>query len=580
VKVEQNMTNRRNVIAIMAGTAVAATATACTDDSGGSQNPEDVAMGEFPRNQTLYTTGAAWEPPGDWNPINTGQVTGLNGLGYEPLFLFDPNEAVLTPWLAESGSWTADLVYEAKLRDGITWSDGEQMTAEDVKYTLELGQIEAVPYHNIWNWVESVEVVDDLTFRVNFSEARHQEWDNFLYANVIVPEHVFSQYSEEEILTGANEDPVVSGPYTVHSYAQDRIAWVKRDDWWATEHLDLEVQPTYIVDIVNTSNEVTLNMLMQGDVDLSNNFLPGIADLMEGQPVLTTYFDGPPYMLPANTAMLIPNTTIEPLDDPAFRRAMAVAISPGEIVDTVYGGMVAEANPTGLLPTWDRYIDQAVLSEHGYQFEPSQAAAMLADAGYEDNDGDGFVEDKNGNPFEFKLNVPAGWTDWEEASRSIASDLRDVGINVTEEFIDAAAVDDARTSGDFQLILNNWSGVSHSPWTHYRYLFQLPVNESQNDANFSRWESEEAWELVQELAATASDDARFQEILSELQRLSLEEMPAIPIWYNGVWSQASNSVWTNWPSEASDTPDAFPCTWNEMWRMGAIYMLTELKPAE
>ena len=130
------MTNRRNVIAIMAGTAVAATATACTDDSGGSQNPEDVAMGEFPRNQTLYTTGAAWEPPGDWNPINTGQVTGLNGLGYEPLFLFDPNEAVLTPWLAESGSWTADLVYEAKLRDGITWSDGEQMTAEDVKYTF------------------------------------------------------------------------------------------------------------------------------------------------------------------------------------------------------------------------------------------------------------------------------------------------------------------------------------------------------------------------------------------------------------------------------------------------------------
>ncbi|WP_026929570.1 ABC transporter substrate-binding protein [Glycomyces tenuis] len=573
------MTKRRNVIAIMAGSAVAATATACTDSGSGSENPEDLSMGEFPRNQTLYTTGAAWAPPGDWNPITPGEVTGLRGLGFETLFLFDPNEAVLTPWLAESGTWTEELVYELKLRSGITWSDDEQLTAEDVKYTLELGQIEAVPYHNIWNWVEGVEAVDDLTVRVTFTEARHQEWDNFLYSNVIVPQHIWSEYSEEDILTGANEEPVVSGPYTIHSSAQDRVAWVKRDGWWATEHLDLDVKPTYIVDIVNVSNEVTLNMLMQGEVDLSNNFLPGIGDLLEGQPALTTYFDGPPYMLPGNTAMLFPNTALKPLDDPAFRRAMAVAISPGEIVDTVYGSMVEAASPTGLLPLWDRYIDQDVVAEHGYQFEPSQAATLLEEAGYTDSDGDGFVEDKDGNPFEFKLNVPAGWTDWEEASRSIATDLRDVGINVTEEFIDAAAVDDARTSGTFQLILNNNSGVSHSPWTHYRYLFQLPINDQQHDANFSRWQSEEGWELTQELAATASDDPRFQEILSELQRISLEELPAIPIWYNGIWSQASNQVWTNWPSEAGDTPNAFPCTWNGMWNMGAIYMLTELEPA-
>lgn len=572
------MTNRRNVIALMAGTAVAATTAACTDSGG--DDPEDLSMGEFPRDQTLYTTGTAWEPPGDWNPITPGEVTGLNGLGFEPLYHFDPNEAALTPWLAESGSWTEELVYELKLRSGIKWSDGEQLTAEDVKYTLELGQIEAVPYHNIWGWVESVEAVDDLTVKVTFTEARHQEWDDFLYSNMIVPEHIWSQYSEDEILTGANEDPVVSGPYTVHSHSQDRIAWVKRDDWWATEHLGLEVQPTFIVDIVNTSNEVTLNMLMQGEVDLSNNFLPGVADLLEGQPTLSTYFDSPPYMLQANTVMLIPNTTLKPLDDPAFRRAMAMAISPGEIVDTVYGGIVTEANPTGLLSLWDRYIDQDVLAEHGYQFEPTQAVSALEAAGYTDADGDGFVEDLEGNPFEFKLNIPAGWTDWEEASRSIANDLRDAGINVTEEFIDAAAVDDARTSGDFQLLLNNNSGVSHSPWTHYRYLFQLPINEDQHDANFSRWESQEGWDLTQELAATATDDPRFQEVLSELQRVSIEEMPSIPVWYNGVWAQASNQVWTNWPSDADDTPDVYPCAWNGMWEMGAIHMLTELKLAE
>ncbi|GAA1695151.1 ABC transporter substrate-binding protein [Glycomyces endophyticus] len=572
------MIRRRTIFTIAAGTAFAATA--CTDESTGDEDPSELSMDQFPRNQTLYSTGTAWGPPADWNTVNPGEVTGLNGLGYETLFLFDPNTTELTPWLAESGEWTEELVYTLKLRAGIKWSDGEALTAEDVKYTAELGQIEAVPYANIWNWLASVEAVDDVTAVFTFTEARHQEWNNFLWAEQIVPQHVFSALSEEEILTGANESPVVSGPYTVHSFDQDRLAWAKRDDWWATEALGLEVAPKFIVDIVNTSNEVTLNLMAQGELDISNNFLPGIQDLIASNPDLSTYFDGPPYMLSANTAMLIPNTTIEPLDDPEFRRAMAFAIDTGKIVDSVYSGLVAAANPTGLLPIWDKYLDQAVIGEVGFSFSTSEAASILAAAGYADADGDGFVETKGGDPIEFKLNVPTGWTDWEEAARSMAADLRAAGINVVEEFLDAGAVDDARTTGDFQLMLNNWSGTSHTPWTHYRYLFQLPVLDSQSTANFSRWTNEEAWALTEELAGTAAEDPRYQEILSALQRHALVDMPAIPVWYNGAWSQVNNSVWTNWPSDAGGGPQVFPSMWNSLWNMGAIYMLTELKLAE
>lgn len=570
------MRHPRTAVAIAAAAVMALAA--CTDDGGGGEDPDNLSIDQFPRDETLYTTGAAWGPPADWNPVSGGEVTGLRGLGYEPLYLFNPNTQEMEPWLAESGEWTGDLTYQATLRDGITWSDGEQLTAEDVKYTVELGQLDGVPYSNVWDWLESVEVVDDLTVEFTFLEARHQEWDNFLFNTTIVPEHVFSEYSEDDIVTGANEDPVVSGPYTVHSHDQDRIAWVKRDDWWATEALGLEVQPTYIVDIVNTSNEVTLNMLMQGEVDLSNNFLPGISDLLEGDPNLSTYFSEPPYMAPANTAMLIPNTTMEPLDDAEFRRAMAFAISPGEIVDSVYSGIVAEANPTGLLPIWENYYDQEAISESGFQFEPSEAVSVLEEAGYEDSDGDGFVETLSGDPVELTLNVPAGWTDWEEAARAIASDLRDVGINVTEEFLDAGAVDEARDSGEFELVLNNQSGITNSPWGHYRYLFQLPVQDVQTGANFARFESQEAWDLTQQLAATATDDPEYAEIIADLQRISLEEMPSIPIWYNGAWAQASNAVWTNWPTQEGDN-NAYPVTWNGFWTMGSIYMLTELEPA-
>ncbi|MFG3338544.1 ABC transporter substrate-binding protein [Glycomyces sp. NPDC048151] len=570
------MTKRRHLPALFA-TAALATAAACTDD----ESPEDGDGDEFPRSKTLYSTGTAWGPPGDFNPISAGGVTGLNGLGYEYLFVFDTVEQRITPWLAESGEWTGANVFELRLRSGIEWSDGKPLTADDVAFTFELGKVDGVPYGGVWDWLDAVAVVDERTVTFTFGEARQQEWDNFLYTNEIVPKHVFEAYTPEELLTGPlDPNPVVTGPYTVHSFDDTRVVWAKRDNWWATEALGLEVQPQYIVDLVTLPNADILNMLIEGRLDLANNFMSGIDDFLTGDPELTTYFDKPPFMAPVNTAMLIPNTTRKPLDDPAFRQAMAYAISPGEIVDSVYGGMVSEAHPTGLLPIWERYYDAAAVSEHGFVFEPSSAVAMLAAAGYEDEDGDGFVEDRDGDPFELQLVVPAGWTDWEAAAIAIARDLTDVGIKTEAAFIDAAEVDAARGSGDFDLLINNNSWLTNSPWSHFQYLFELPVRDTQRLANYSRWEDETAWDLTQELATLATEDPRYPELIAELQRIAMRDLPAIPIWYNGAWSQACNAVWTGWPDGNTGEPGVYPSFWNEMWGLGGVRMLTEIRRAE
>ncbi|MEV4563767.1 ABC transporter substrate-binding protein [Nonomuraea sp. NPDC049419] len=541
-----------------------------------SANPD-----QLPRNETLYTTGTQWGPPGNYNPIREwDSAVGTKGLVYETLFHYDTNAAKLTPWLAESGSWTDDTTYELKLRQGIKWSDGQPFTAKDVVFSFELGKMKTIPYHQLWDWLKSAEAVDDQTVKFTFSKANYQQWDYMLYSRSMVPEHLWKDRSEEEVLDGVNENPVGTGAYTFMSRDQDRVVLQRRDDWWGKSVLSMEPKPRYIVDIATPSNEVAMGMLLQQGLDLSNNFLPGVANLVKGNFGLTTYYNEPPYMLSANTAWLVPNTTKKPMDDPAFRKALATSVDVKKIVEGVYGNLVKAASPTGLLPQWDAFVDQDVVAKSGFTFDAGKAKQMLADAGYKDGDGDGYVENKDGSKISLTIIVPSGWTDWMEAARSIAASAKNAGIQITPEFPDFNALVEQRAKGDFDLLINNERQLSNSPYTYYEYLFQLPVQKQQNTVNFARYENKKAWDLVQQLDQVKTDDvAGMQKITSQLQEIHLTDMPVIPLWYNGLWAQSSTSVWKNWPSSQGSAPKTGAVMWRNWLELGGFETLTQLQPA-
>jgi peptide/nickel transport system substrate-binding protein len=572
------MRHRSRILALLLVTTLVAVAgCADADQTGGA----DTGGEDFPRNETVFTGGAQWGPPSSWNPIQGGGLaTGVEGFLYETPYLFNPFTLELEPWLAESGDWVSGDVYELTLREGIQWSDGEPMTSEDVVYSVELGRIAEVPYSNVFDWLDTIEAVDELTTRFTFGDPRRGEWDNFLTNNQIVPEHLWSDIPDEEVLATANDDnPVGSGPYLYHSHTDDRMVWERNEDWWGTQALGLEMKPRYIVDLVNPGNEVAFGQIAQNQLDLSNFFLPGVGELLGGDFDISTYYSEEPYMLSANTAYLIPNVKREPLGDAAFRRALAFSIDVDTIVENVYGGIVQAANPTGLLPTWEDYVDPQVVAEHGFQYDPNRAQQILTDAGYLDINSDGFVETPAGEEIELTLVVPAGWTDWNEAAQVIASSARGAGINIVTAFPESATLNDLRDSGEFDLVINNNTELNNTPWTLYRYLFQLPVQDLQTSQNFGRYENEQAWELTQDLGRLAVDDPAFQGVMSQLEQLTLQEMPAIPMWYNGAWSQVNNSTWTNWPSSDPDAPNYYPVLWAGYLAKGAIYMFAEIEPA-
>jgi len=539
----------------------------------------------FERSETLYTGGTQWGPPTGFNPWNLGNYAmGTFGLCYEPMFIYDPLTDEFTPWLAESGEWISDNVYQVKVRQGVTWSDGTPFTAADVKATYDIAKEAPVSISPVWQFLGSVELVDDYTVNFNFDTPLYQRWSYYLYSAPVVSKAHWEGKPVEEITSGLNLEPECTGPYMAESLDQAKVVWVKRDGWWATEALGLDPKPTRIVDIVNSgNNNVALGMVLQGQFDLNNNFLPGISRLVEGGYGVQTYFTGPPYHLSANTAWLLMNLTKKPMDDPAFRRAVAFAIDVDQIVNVVYGGMVLPSDPTGLLPTWEKYIDQAVVDEAGFSYDPDEAKAILAGAGYKDTDGDGFVEAPDGSKIELKVNNPNGWTDWMEANRVIVTGLQAAGINAQSNFPDYPEYVSQRNDATFDMMINNDPQIANTPFRYYLWMAQNPIEDiaTIQDGNYGRYDNQEVFDLVNQLDQVPTDDTEgMMEVISQLQKIFLTDMPMVPLWYNGMWSQTNNTYWTDWPSSAEGAPHWTPVSWRGYWNMTAIRMLTDLLPVE
>ena len=541
---------------------------------------EDIeSLGEVDRNEILVITGGLWGPPSTWNILLPSQVRGTGGLVYETMFSYNPVKNEYTPWLAEEGEWVSDDEYVVNLREGIEWTDGEEFNAEDVVFSYQIAKDNEVFYSPIWNWLESVEAEDDYTVRFTFSEPHYAEWDAELYERYIIPEHIWSEIPEDELITRAMKDPVGTGPYTHSDSAQDRMIWRRDDDWWGNDVFG-QPAPKYVVDLVNQSNNITMGMLMKGEVDFSNNFIPGI-ERIKDQFGLVTWYEEEPYMLSWNTANMYMNTLKEPMDDLEFRKAMGYMVNKQTIVDRVYGGLVRAANPTGLFGgSWLDYLDQEVVDEYGFEYNPERAEEILDAAGYVDADGDGWRDMPNGDPLELEIMVPSGWSDWMQAIRIVADNAQEIGLNLTPNFPDSSLFHHKRYNRDFDMIIAHFQTTrSSSPFDYWNGVANRNIDGEQiSNGNWGSYDNPELFDLIDQFNMTQVE-AEKQEIASEIEEILLKDMPTVPLWHNGMWGQAMTNNWKNWPTE--DDPYGIPVSGGVSgFQMGMIQTLIGIEPVE
>lgn len=539
----------------------------------------------YPRSQTLITSGTQWGNIAGTNPYVGNYAAGTVGLVNETLLRYNPLTDKYIDWLAKSAKWTGAKQYTLVVRSGVKWADGRTFTGNDVKYNVALGHYKTAFWNNLWLNLKSINVAGNRVVFDFKGTPNYIQWQNLMWnLPMISPAQARSLIkSGQDLTTYSPRNPIGTGPYRIDTRGWDpttRVVYVKKASWWAADqHISRSPKPKYIIDLVNTSNTNSLSAVLSGVEDLNNNFLPGVDKLVK-QHKVQTYFKKSPYMLSANTAWLEPNTTVAPLNDPVFRRALAEALNPAQYARVAEAGLVRPANSTGLLPTWSKYVDAAAVKKYGFEYSAAAARKLLAAHGYKLVGG--YFENKDGTPINLDISVPQGWSDWETARSLIVSNAAAAGIRITPKVKDFNTWQTDRNTGKFDLVIDNAYQISDNPWTYWNGMFHLPVITSgtgQTFANFERYSNPKAWSLVKQLDKTPpTQTATIKQINDRLQTIEMQQMPLIPLWYNGVWAQFTSKYWTEWPAAGSDC-QWMPAMWRGYLQMTGIDMITSLKPA-
>ncbi len=448
--------------------------------------------------------------------------------------------------LAEEMTWLDDTTLEVKLRQGVKFHDGTEMTADDVVFTfnriiqenaIEYPEPHTSPRKGLIAPLESIEKVDDYTVRMHFSGP----WPpamQLLVHQQIVPK----AYLEEVGTKGFIEHPIGTGPFKFVSAKPglEEIVMERFDDYYGGAP-DLEpVGPACVERVVfrvipEASTRVAA--LLAGEVDIIQAVPPELVDTLAQTPGIQV--KTAPGTRPIWMEM---NVNKAPFDDVRVRQALNYAVDKDLIVEEIYGGRAVVL--PGPLSPFNNFVNKKLKP---YPYDPDKALALLEEAGWTDSDGDGIL-DKNGQPFAFTI-------DTEERFRSLAEALADqfraIGIDATVRFWEYGVIKPQLLAGERMAFLRDWGDSAFDPVGHFEAKWHGYVEGSPyGRGNFSGYNNERVNELIK-LGETTADVEERRKIYDEAQEIVYEEAPAVFLILPEVAEAASERV-QNW-EPASDS---------------------------
>lgn len=509
-------------------------------------------------NQILYG-GDAGSPTfvRNFNPFSSSRRQGINFM-FEPLQVVNAIDGKATPFLATGGKIIDPQTIEYTIREGVKWSDGEDFTADDVVFTFNLvKENPALDTLGVWQHIDTIESTDStVTFHLKKADIPAE---TIINQQLIVPEHIWKDVDDPVKWT--NEDPVGTGPYVIDTFGPNQYTLKKNENYWQKDKVAVEK-------IVAPASNKQLDIVNKG-YDWAYSFITDVDKTWVGANKQHNHYWFPP----GGTVSLYPNLTKKPFDDVNFRKGLSYAINRDKIAKDAELGYVDGASQAGLLlPNWEDWVNEDIPNQGKVEQDTDKALEYFAKAGYTQKDGK--LVDASGKQLELNITVPNGYTDWLRGMQSVQSQLGKLGITVKLTQPQPAAYTQAQNNGDFDLIVSSFGGTG-SLYQDFNNLlnseFATPVGTS-TSANFERYKSDEADQLLAQLRAAADEDEQ-KEIVDQLQQIVYDEVPVVTMFYGGLWGLYSDKNFTGWPSE--DNPYAPPTTWNS----SMLLVVTNLKKA-
>ena len=447
--------------------------------------------------------------------------------------------------LAESMEWIDDTTLEVALRQGVTFHNGEDMTAEDVVFTferiinenaIEYPEPHTSPRKGLIAPLESVEQIDDYTVRLNFSGV----WPpamQLLVHQQIVPK----DYIEEVGTEGFIAHPIGTGPFKfVEGQLDDQIVMERFDDYWGGSP-DLEpVGPASLQRVifrVIPEASTRAAALLSEEVDIIQNVPNELIATLSQTPGISVK------TAPGTEPMWLQLNVSDPLfSDVEVRQALNYAVDKDLIIEDVYG---ARALPlAGPLSPFNNFANDGL---EPYTYDPDRALELFAEAGWTDSDGDGLL-DRNGQTFAFTIDTLESWRALGEA---LAGLLREIGIDAGVRFWEYSVVRDQLLNCERQAYLDDWGDSAFDPVGHFEAKWHTYIEgEPYGRGNFGCYSNERVDELIR-AGETEGDEATRHEIYDEAQQIIYDEAPAIFLILPEV-AEASLDRVQNW-EPASDS---------------------------
>lgn len=429
------------------------------------------------------------------------------------------------PGLAESWEPSDDgLSFTYTLREGLLWSDGTPLTAEDVAWNINTSVEQGWTNHIATTQNLTAEALDDRTVRITSAvpDPKLPTMDVYL-----LPKHIWEPIATdgEAVATyeGPSADGVGSGPFVVTDFRdQQSVTMAANPNYWGWEGEEPAIDQ--VIFRYFSNQDAMVAALQQGEIDAAHDIPSSSVETLEnteGIVVVDGHQGG-------FDEIAINGGAVEGQPHPALldievRRAIGFAIDrEGVIEDLLFGhGELLDTVSPSADPKWTPEIPE----DSRFTYDIDRANQILDEAGYVDTDDDGVREmPDGGEPIVLRHKVNTNTSFGSPIGDLFSGWMEDIGIDVELESLDSDQLTEAIITGDYDTFYWGWVPfVDPDPMLSYFTEAELG---NWNDANWTDPRYDELYvEQNQEL-----DEGRRIEIVHEMLTLFHDAAVYFPLY--------------------------------------------------